>query len=100
MKIFNNNPTQSQLAFPNLNILFQQDVNSINYIAPKNRFSFYGYPQLIPAAFRGVKLMNSLTNINSLRNNSIFIDFRETVNFPSGIFENFGNLENMHFKIK
>ena len=93
LKIFSNNPTQSQLEFPNLFLLFEQDNTSINYIMPKNRFSFYGYPALIPSAFKGVKLVSDPTNTNLLANISFFIDFRESVNYPSGIFDNFGNLE-------
>jgi hypothetical protein len=93
LKIFSNNPTQSQLEFPSLFLLFEQDNTSINYILPKNRFSFYGYPALIPSAFKGVKLVSDPTNNNLLSSQSIFIDFRETVNYPSGILNNFGNLE-------
>ena len=93
LKIFSNTPTDSQLEFPDLFLLFEQDNSSINYIMPKNRFSFYGYPTLKSSAFKGVKLVNDPNSYNS--NNPIYIDFRETAIYSNGIFNDFGNLENV-----
>lgn len=93
LRIYDLNPTDSQLAFPTLNILFTKYNDSINYILPKTRFSFFGYKNLIPNAFRGVKFVD-LNNTN-ICNQSIYIDFLETTYFPGGVFDRFGNLENV-----
>jgi hypothetical protein len=53
------NPTPSQLSFPNLAILFNQSNVDPNSIASKQRFSFYGYFNLVQNAFDQVKFYDS-----------------------------------------
>jgi len=85
-------PTPSQLTFPNLAILFNQSNVDPNSIASKQRFSFYGYRNLVQNAFDQVKFYDSKM-LPNLYDEKIYIDFLESNNFPKYTFDLFGNLQ-------
>jgi hypothetical protein len=85
-----------QIKLPNLSILFKKDESFIGYILPKQRFSFFGYRNLVPKAFEQVKFVND-DNFNTFNDQKIFIDFIESTYFPYGSFFSFGNLAQYSF---
>ena len=95
LQIYNSSSDADGLTLPTLSVLFQQDVSSLFYILPKQRFSFFGYKYLVPETFKDVKFVNE-EGVSNFNDQTLFIDFIEANFFPSNTFKNFGNLNKVN----
>jgi len=95
LNIYNDN-YDKELKLPNLAILFKEENNSLAYILPKQRFSFFGYKKMVPNAFDKVKFVSE-DNHTSFNDQKIFIDIIESSYFPTGTFSSFGNLAKYNY---
>lgn len=98
LQIYNSSSDADGLTLPTLSVLFQQDVSSLFYILPKQRFSFFGYKYLVPEAFKEVKFVSE-EGVSNFNDQTLFIDFIEANFFPTATFNSFGNLNKVRVKI-
>jgi hypothetical protein len=89
--------------FPTLSILFQnqsminKEQNFQYNILPKQKFSFFAYKHLVPYLFDNVKFINDQILLDNqsvdFNQQSIILNFIESIHFPTNTFASFGNLQ-------